>query len=714
MGAIASRIGIAVALAAFLALVFVGREGAQATAFDPVIAASVTDPTPGGVSDIDLQLSIPAPDYNFDAIITFIPAGFHIAADADVPDGALAGRLNAQSTLGLFNNGCNTALPVTFDLLEASTDTNSTIPLYSGGADYNGDGVVENVKRYPDFLTRLTPGLQPIQRLYGQQLVAGVPTYINFVIFQPGAAIPRVPALDPSLGYPTMVFLNDPASPTLQSNINDFCTPLGTDLVDFGTSRDNPSTAANEAGSQLLRNPDAAGQYSFVSFIRSQWDSEGDGIENKLDPCPYSADPNWDPRAFSPAADADGNGIPSSCDAAGQVGTDVDGDGFSNRLDNCPFISNPVDTDTDMDGIGDVCDHFPEDPTDGGTAQREVACLPATVQIGAGGPAASPPVCPTGDDLPVPLALSAAPQSATLARGTVNSLYASVFDPLAQTGMAAVTVNFQVSGANQASGSCLTDNYGSCVFNYAGANLGDDAILVTATANGQDLTANATARWVNPPPNDNFADAATIDGLPFTGAAQTAASSSEANEPHACVFLDSTVWFKFVPAQDEFLRIEAGDVDVYAFVGLLEGTLLGNLQTIGCAYSIPAYGYDAPTAASEPLNEAYVFASVQAGHTYFIQVAGGPQFFDSGGSVPLTVKQGQRGDIDCDNTVDAVDVLNFLRAEAGLSAAVTCFRAGDFDCSGSIDTTDLLDVLKIANAMPVNAPPCNVRFNSED
>jgi hypothetical protein len=78
------------------------------------------------------------------------------------------------------------------------------------------------------------------------------------------------------------------------------------------------------------------------------------------------------------------------------------------------------------------------------------------------------------------------------------------------------------------------------------------------------------------------------------------------------------------------------------------------------------------------------------------------------------VKQGQRGDIDCDNTVDAVDVLNFLRAEAGLSAAVTCFRAGDFDCSGSIDTTDLLDVLKIANAMPVNAPPCNVRFNSGD
>jgi len=46
----------------------------------------------------------------------------------------------------------------------------------------------------------------------------------------------------------------------------------------------------------------------------------------------------------------------------GVIDPDIDGDGIENDLDNCPNDSNPTQTDTDMDGLGDVCDLFPNDP----------------------------------------------------------------------------------------------------------------------------------------------------------------------------------------------------------------------------------------------------------------------------------------------------------------------------------------------------------------
>ncbi|WP_407924805.1 discoidin domain-containing protein [Desulfosarcina ovata] len=41
---------------------------------------------------------------------------------------------------------------------------------------------------------------------------------------------------------------------------------------------------------------------------------------------------------------------------------DSDGDGISDPLDNCPWVANDQQTDTDGDGTGDVCDNCPNDP----------------------------------------------------------------------------------------------------------------------------------------------------------------------------------------------------------------------------------------------------------------------------------------------------------------------------------------------------------------
>ncbi|HVX91231.1 MAG TPA: thrombospondin type 3 repeat-containing protein [Candidatus Paceibacterota bacterium] len=68
-----------------------------------------------------------------------------------------------------------------------------------------------------------------------------------------------------------------------------------------------------------------------VGDVCEEWwwcgDSDGDGIPNCDDPCPY------DP---TPTGDSDGDGVGDACD-------------------NCPFVSNPDQTDSNGDGIGDAC-----------------------------------------------------------------------------------------------------------------------------------------------------------------------------------------------------------------------------------------------------------------------------------------------------------------------------------------------------------------------
>jgi len=54
--------------------------------------------------------------------------------------------------------------------------------------------------------------------------------------------------------------------------------------------------------------------------------------------------------------DTDGDGIGDACDI------DRDNDGIINGLDNCPLVPNPDQADADHDGVGDVCDNCPAVP----------------------------------------------------------------------------------------------------------------------------------------------------------------------------------------------------------------------------------------------------------------------------------------------------------------------------------------------------------------
>jgi hypothetical protein len=403
--------------------------------FNPATTCSVSDPTPGANADMTQTFSIPRGDLQFGSLMFFTPPAWGIATDADIPNGAIVAHVSAIATLGLLGDGCANRLALEFDMMDATT-MGTTVPFYDPEQEFNPPdrsdsqgsepddqfdigpgGLPLGVTRYPNYLTRIFKGpggtvLQPIARYYGQTEVAGIEVSLNFVLFEPGIVY-ETPAgdeitTDPRLGYPSVTVLQAGGDPDTEADIegnntvSDFCSPLEASTTVFGISRDNPDTTANEGGLTVRANP-PDGAYNFVTYAVSQYDADDDGIENGLDVCPFTPNPNWNPRlrTSDPAytGDQDKDGLPDECDPAPAMPSPISGgvrdedrDLYGNRADNCPLWANsggqlggsglPNQQDSDADGIGDACDPNPTVP-DG---HNHSTCLVSPIDIGGGGP----------------------------------------------------------------------------------------------------------------------------------------------------------------------------------------------------------------------------------------------------------------------------------------------------------------------------------------
>jgi hypothetical protein len=129
-----------------------------------------------------------------------------------------------------------------------------------------------------------------------------------------------------------------------------------------GTAR-NPEADADTAlttpGSEVGGTNKAISHISFCYDPGDDCDdTDGDGVCDEEDNCPYTPNPGQE--------DMDGDGVGDACDNC--VGTynpdqeDGDDDGVGDACDNCVDTPNPGQEDGDRDGVGDACDNCVDTP----------------------------------------------------------------------------------------------------------------------------------------------------------------------------------------------------------------------------------------------------------------------------------------------------------------------------------------------------------------
>ena len=338
-------------MAVALTGLFVASGDSQATAFAPTGTVAMDHPVAGANADIVVTTDFPAGGSIFSSILTFIPGSFGrgecaannpagvtaACADVAVPNGAIVGEVASDTTLGLANNTCTTLLHPSWTMMDSTTDIGTTVKFEDDPADADdkgeqfedadGNGLPDGVDLYPAYLTRLlrnhpfNPGdpgasqpLQPVQRVYGQSVVAAEDVSLQFVTFAPGTLINDFQP-DPAWGLMSVLVIQntgDPGRVLEPSTITDFCAPNHAETTLFGITRENDDTAAAEAGFTYITNP-AAGPTGSLVIASSEGDTDADGLEETLDTCPFEGNNDgWDPRNDTHVGDNDQDGIQTS------------------------------------------------------------------------------------------------------------------------------------------------------------------------------------------------------------------------------------------------------------------------------------------------------------------------------------------------------------------------------------------------------------------
>lgn len=195
----------------------------------PNVSVTISNLTPNGHPDLRTEIDIPTGP-GFDLLRVDSPHGSRIAADADIPDGTIVGRLDAEATTNAFTRpACDLHVAFSVPITEATTDPASP--------------------EYPEYLNDLAPGQHQLRLVANVSPSADTPISINYLF---DIEAPSGPIInDPSVGHiVSRVIVGNPLDPpeqfrscTPQRSINTLYgkTPDGTALLTAGpTPFDGP------------------------------------------------------------------------------------------------------------------------------------------------------------------------------------------------------------------------------------------------------------------------------------------------------------------------------------------------------------------------------------------------------------------------------------------------------------------------------------------
>jgi hypothetical protein len=158
-----------------------------------------------------------------------------------------------------------------------------------------------------------------------------------------------------------------------------------------------------------------------------------------------------------------------------------------------------------------------------------------------------------------------------------------------------------------ASGPSLSDlAFLTCAYSGSSTNLQvetGETYYLRLDSFGQPGVLQFSLEQIFPPANDNFANAAAINALPFNVMVDNTNATTEPGEPLGCGSLFRSVWYSFTPTENMVLRVSApgttpGNVSVYT----ASGPGISDLNLLACA------GGNSTT------------FQVEAGNTYYLRL----------------------------------------------------------------------------------------------
>lgn len=263
----------------------------------PVVTVSMSSATPGGHPDQQTTFDVPTGP-GFDQVRIVSPPGSSVAADADIPDGTIVGRLDAEATTNAIT------LPA------CTSHVVFTVPIRKERAD-------ETAASYPAYLRTLAPGPHRLRLVADVSPAPTIPILINYLF-----------DVDPaSKSLVTTVIIGDPTNPPQQFKS---CTPQKSTNTLFGVT---------PAGTPLLTAPDPlpqpkiAFEFSFTSRPDANGKRDVQNVEAFASVAPTALPPLVEPTIPPPSVSIGaGEATVSSAQAAGGAALALPASGQAVRL----------------------------------------------------------------------------------------------------------------------------------------------------------------------------------------------------------------------------------------------------------------------------------------------------------------------------------------------------------------------------------------------